>query len=385
MCPFLMQKLPLKLHNKLEKRKLNNNLRSLKITSGLIDFCSNDYLGFSRSEELSNLISNKISQLDVKPNGATGSRLISGNSELVEKLEDKLACFFASESSLLFNTGYSANQGILSALPQRGDTIIYDELVHASIRDGMRLSFANRVPFTHNDLEDLEQKLKKESSDIYVVVESIYSMDGDICPLKKVIELCDKYGAYVIVDEAHSVGVLGNLGKGLCVAEGIENSVLARIYTFGKALGVHGACVVGSQSLIDYLVNFSRTFIYTTALPTHSIVAVDCALYYLQDTEELRQQLNDNIAYFQSKMQLVENDLRGSNMETIESYTAIQGVMIPGNTEARDKAIVLQKSGLDVRPILSPTVKTGTERLRICLHAFNTLEEMDLLINNLIK
>lgn len=380
-----MYKLPDKLRNQLEKRKLNNSLRALSMTSGLIDFCSNDYLGFSRSEELYNQISEKLSQLKNKSNGATGSRLISGNNELVEKLEEKLAAFFIGESALFFNSGYSANQGVMSVLPQRNDTILYDELVHASIKDGVRLSLANKISFKHNNLEDLERKLKASSSDIYVVAESIYSMDGDICPLKRLTKLCTKYGAYLIVDEAHSVGVIGDLGRGLCVAEGVEDSILARVCTFGKALGVHGACVISSQSLIDYLVNFSRPFIYTTALPPHSIVSMDCALEYLKSTEHLRQQLDDNIAYFQNNMEQVQTDLNAHDIKLIESYTAIQGVIVPGNAKVRSKACILQNKGINIRPILSPTVKEGTERLRICLHAYNTFGEIDLLIENLAK
>ena len=380
-----MRKIPDKLYQQLEKRKLEHSLRKLSLSSGRIDFCSNDYLGFSRSEELYILILEEMAQISTKSNGATGSRLISGNNALVEQLEIKLSSFFEAEAALFFNSGYSANQAVLSTLPQRGDMILYDELVHASIKDGMRLSFANKTSFKHNNLEDLERKLKTATTDIYVVVESVYSMDGDMCPIKKLTEICTEYGAYVIVDEAHSVGVMGDLGKGLCIAEETQNSVLTTVYTFGKALGVHGACVVGHQMLIDYLVNFSRPFIYTTALPIHSVISVSCALDYLQSAKQFREHLNKNIAYFQNNMEGVKNDLLANNLQWIESHTAIQGIVVPGNRTVRDKASQLQQNGLDVRPILSPTVKVGTERLRICLHAYNTFEEIDLLIDNIVK
>ena len=380
-----MHKIPNRLYRKLENRKLDHSLRRLSLTTELVDFCSNDYLGFSRSKELYNQISEKLDQLEIKSNGATGSRLISGNNSLIQHLETKMTHVFQGESALFFNSGYTANQSVLSAIPQRGDTIIYDELVHASIKDGLRLSFANKTSFKHNDVKNLERKLKASSNDKYVVVESIYSMDGDICPLKDLVDICSQYNAYLIVDEAHSVGVVGNSGQGLCIELGVEEDVFARVYTFGKALGVHGACVIGSQLLIDYLINFSRPFIYTTALPPHSIIAVSFALDYLKKSKEAKLQLNQNIIYFKQKINNREKALQANNMRIMESNTPIQGVIVPGNAAVRRKAEQLQKNGLDVRPILSPTVKVDSERLRICLHAFNTFEEIDLLIDKVTE
>lgn len=380
-----MQNFPKKNYKQLERRRLEHSLRKLSLPTDLVDFCSNDYLGFSRSRILYDQILENLDRLTMKSNGATGSRLISGNNALIEGLERETALFFEGESALFFNSGYNANQSILSAIPQKGDTIIYDELVHASIKDGLRLSFANKISFKHNDLETLERKIKASSNETYVVVESIYSMDGDICPLKNLVEICTKYGAYLIVDEAHSVGVMGANGQGLCVKEGVQNDIFARVYTFGKALGVHGASVVGSQVLIDYLINFSRPFIYTTTLPSHSIVSVSCALDYLKGSKKLQNQLYANIAYFQGVMKERRKSLQEKNIEVMGSETAIQGVIIPGNVAVRSKAHQLQENGLDVRPILSPTIKEGKERLRICLHAFNTFEEIDLLIENIAK
>ncbi len=380
-----MQRIPEKLYQRLENRKTDGLLRRLAFPANLVDFCSNDYLGFSRSQELYDQISSELDQMTIKSNGATGSRLISGNNMLVENLESKIAHFFKGESALFFNAGYNANQSILSAVPQKGDTIIYDELVHASARDGLRLSFANKVSFRHNDLEDFQRKIKDVSGDIYVVVESIYSMDGDICPLKELVQICKKYKAYLIVDEAHSVGIIGGKGQGLSVEEGVQDDIFARVYTFGKALGVHGACVVGSQSLINYLINFSRPFIYTTALPAHSIISVSCALDYLTKADKSRQKLDNNIAYFQHNIRKVHRELLAHNIEVIESHTVIQGVIIPDNIAAKSKAAQLQQHGFDVRPILAPTVKVGSERLRICLHSFNTYEEIDLLIKKIAE
>jgi len=380
-----MQSIPDKLNNLLEKRKLENSLRRLSLTSEMVDFCSNDYLGFSSSSELYDTISEKMDQLTSKSNGATGSRLISGNSDLVERLESRVSNFFEGEAALFFNSGYNANQSILSAIPQKGDTILYDELVHASIKDGLRLGFANKISFKHNDLEDFERRLKNSKGDIYVVVESIYSMDGDRCPLKKLLGICKKYNAYLIVDEAHSLGVVGDKGQGICINERVQEDVFARIYTFGKALGVHGACVVGSQLLKQYLINFARPFIYTTALPHHSLVSVSCALDYLNQAKEPRKRLTENIKYFQNSMAKAKDEMMSDNMKLIESNTAIQGVIIPDNILVRNKALHLQESGLDVRAILSPTVKPGSERLRICLHSFNTFAEIDLLISRVLE
>lgn len=205
------------------------------------------------------------------PLGSTGSRLLTGHYELLETLEDKIAEFHQGEAALVFNAGYNANLGLLSAIPRRSDVILYDELVHASIHDGIRLSPARSSVFAHNNTSALEQLLQEhQGKTIFVLVESIYSMDGDAAPLKTIQALCQKYQAYLVVDEAHSTGICGHYGEGLCVETGIHKEVFARIYTFGKAMGGHGAAVVGSKVLKDYLLNYARPLIYTTALSPHS-------------------------------------------------------------------------------------------------------------------
>ncbi len=186
-----------RLLNKLLKRKEEGTLRSLSSFEEMIDFFSNDYLGLAQVSHENNL-----------SHGATGSRLISGTSSLILEAEKELASFFKEESALFFNSGYDANLGFFSSVPQRGDTIIYDELIHASVRDGVRLSFANHLSFAHNDVDDLERKIKQANGSVYVAIESLYSMDGDLSPLRKIQQLCDKHNAYLIIDEAHSSGVL---------------------------------------------------------------------------------------------------------------------------------------------------------------------------------
>ena len=265
---------------------------------GLIDFTSNDYLGLARSLELFQAIEQKVSDSAFKLNGATGSRLLSGNSDYAEQIENKLSGIFKSEASLLFNSGYAANVGVLSSLPQRGDTILYDALAHACMKDGARLSLAKRFNFKHNDLHDLESKIKLATGKVFIAVESIYSMDGDQCPLKDLVDLAEKYGAVIILDEAHSTGVLGDRGAGLAVSLGLENKIDVRIYTFGKAMGIHGACVAGSSTLKDYLINFARPFIYTTARPPHSLISIECAFDFLHQNIGLQNILNKKVEYF---------------------------------------------------------------------------------------
>jgi 8-amino-7-oxononanoate synthase len=368
-----------KLHQKLLERAENNSLRKLTVTKGLIDFYSNDYLGLGKSESLSTLIHQECINQKGNTNGSTGSRLLSGNSEYALKLEDNLSILFKSEKALLMNSGYNANLSVLASIPQKGDTIIYDELIHASLKDGYRLSFAHRFPFKHNDLADLEAKLKKGKGAVFIVIESIYSMDGDCAPLKEIVELSTKYGAHIILDEAHSTGTLGLEGNGLACQLNLEQKIFARIYTFGKAMGVHGACVVGSKILIDYLINFARPFIYTTALPLHSLASIHCSFQFLKENIHLQEQLQEQISRF--KLGLGEEIITSGNY--IESKSPIQVIKLNNNENVKNASELLKITKLDVRPILYPTVKEGEERLRICLHTYNTHDEIDLLTHTL--
>lgn len=342
-----------------------------------MDFTSNDYLGLAQSEELFRLIQNKVDNLPHK-NGATGSRLLSGNNSYTEEVEQKLAKIFKAESALIFNSGYAANQAVHSSIPQKGDTILYDELAHACIRDGARLSPASRFPFLHNDLNDLEERLKRAQGNIFISVESIYSMDGDQCPLKELITLAEKYDATIILDEAHSTGIMGKSGGGMAVSLEAENKIPIRVYTFGKAMGVHGACVVGSKTLIEYLINFARPFIFSTAPAPHSISSIDCSFEYLSTHLELQQTLRERVSHFNE----VSDKLK---LQKLASNTQIQGIVIPGNEKIKNVAAELQSNGFDARPILSPTVAKGSERLRICLHTFNSSEEITQLIQQLSR
>ena len=352
-----------KLLDKLNKRKKEGTFRALTLENSSIDFFSNDYLGLARE------YSHEKSLVELT--GATGSRLLSGNSLEADNCERFLANHFNVESSLVFNSGYSANLALLSSIPQRGDTILYDELVHASIRDGIRLSFANAVSFKHNDSSDLNTKLNASNGVVYVVVESLYSMNGDISPLKEIVEICSAYSAFLIVDEAHSVGVFGKKGVGLIQELNIESKVFTRVITFGKAYGFHGAAIVGSKDLVEFLINFGRPFIYTTALPPQDYKSIN---NLVNSTLIPKNQvlLLDNIIYFRKGLtdtNRYPSDLK-SPIQIIQTNTIENTIELAGN---------LKKNGIFTKPIFSPTVPIGKECIRICLHSFNTHSEIDLL------
>jgi 8-amino-7-oxononanoate synthase len=358
-----------KIESQLLKRANLGNKRTLGIqNSSLIDFCSNDYLGFAKSSELKRRILKAYSELSSQ-NGSTGSRLLTGNSNLAEHVEMELASIFGFESCLVFNSGYSANLGFFSTVPQRGDTIFYDELSHACIKDGCRLSLAKPIPFKHNDLADLERKLKNAEGEVYIACESVYSMDGDFSPLRSLCDLSDHYNAKLVVDEAHSTGVFGQNGAGLVAQLGLTNRVFAVIFTFGKAMGIHGACVASNQHVIEYLINFSRPFIYTTAPSDFDFLSIREAFTYLKENPSVQQTINNHIELFNAALSLTR-DTRYS------SQSAIQVILTPGNESAKHAAQQLFELGYDIRPILSPTVKAGEERLRICLHSYNSTDQV---------
>jgi len=358
----------------LKERQQKGLLRKLKNNFPEIDFCSNDYLGFSKLGLLESKIRTPNSELRTG-NGSTGSRLISGNSELFEEAEKQIALFHHSQSALIFNSGYDANIGLFSCVPQKNDLVLLDEYIHASIYDGIRLSHAVHYKFKHNDVLSLQQLIGRHKSscqNIFIAIESVYSMDGDTAPLLEIIDLCRKNeNIYLIVDEAHAIGVFGNQGRGLCNALDIENNFFARIYTYGKAMGCHGAAIVGSEILKNYLINFSRPFIYTTALPGHSIEAILAAYKLLIETRQ-RDLLQENISYFCSKTD--------SNKKFIKSQSTIHSFVTGSNRLADELEKTLAEKNIYAKAIKSPTVKEGTERIRFCIHAFNTKKEIDLLV-----
>ena len=369
------------LQQKLVERSQAGTKRELKTNDRLVDFVSNDYLGLARSVELFEKIKAYDYSKIVNKNGSSGSRLLSGNSSAYEQLEKKLAEIFNAEAALLFNSGYNANLALVCSLPQKGDTILYDSLSHVCLKEGAWLSRADSLAFEHNDLNDLERKLQTSSGTKYIVIESVYSMNGDIAPLEEITRLAKKYEAKLIVDEAHSTGVFGENGSGLVCELGMEKDFEARIYTFGKGMGVHGACVCGSQLLIDYLINFGRPFVYTTALPIHSIFSIDATFDYLGENIHLQKTLKENIRFFN---ELYDEKIgRRDDILKPKSDTAIQPIIVPGSERVKLLASQLQNEGFDVRPIVAPTVKSGQERLRISIHVHNTREDIEGLVSSL--
>ncbi|MEC3906462.1 8-amino-7-oxononanoate synthase [Tamlana sp. 2201CG12-4] len=372
-----MKKLPAKLQQKIDHRKANNALRELHTKKVPVDFSSNDYLGFSKSKSIFNESHRFLTGHDIFLNGATGSRLLSGNHNLFTIIEAMLSGFHNSDAALLFNSGYDANIGFFSSVPQRGDLILYDEYSHASIRDGISMCHAKAYKFKHNDLSALERLMRRYSKSdtasydhIYIVTESVFSMDGDSPDLAALSSLCKTYNAFLVVDEAHAIGVFGERGEGLIQSLGLEPSVFARIVTYGKALGCHGAAILCSEALKQYLINFSRSFIYTTALPPHSLATIQASYNALIHTVN-RKTLQDNIQLFKTRVSSTK-----LKPIFIESFSAIHCCIIPGNSRVKSIAKHLQESGFDVKPILSPTVPKGQERLRFCLHAYNTEKEI---------
>jgi 8-amino-7-oxononanoate synthase len=379
-----LKRLPLlhRLAQKLEQRAQAGNLRRLSLPQAPADFFSNDYLGLARNPELAELVQAAYAQVaETNRLGATGSRLLSGNSRYAQELEQYLAHKFEAEAALVFNSGYVANLALLAALAQKGDVILYDELVHASLREGYRLSLAEHRPFKHNDPTDLAVKLQAArpgpSGEVLVVTEAVYSMDGDNGTLAETLAVCERYGASAVVDEAHSTGVFGPGGSGLACQLGLAPRFLARVYTFGKAMGAHGACIVGSRTLIDYLVNFARPFVFSTAPPLHSLVTLRGAFDYLARHPHLQTDLQAVVSRLVSQLQALPLP---PEVHKMLNNSPIQALVVPGNHRCKALAAHLVAQGYEVRAILAPTVPAGAERLRVCLHAYNTPAEVDGLV-----
>ena len=351
-----------KLKKKILNRKNEGTLRELSQNLSEIDFFSNDYLGLAKE----NFIAPNLTQ------GSSGSRLLSGNSNEAMNCENILSLFFDAEDALIFNSGYDANLGLISAVAQRGDYILYDEYIHASIRDGIKLSLASSHSFKHNDCDDLKRHLNSIKGTVYVVVESLYSMDGDMAPLMGIQAISEEHGAYLIIDEAHSGGVFGSNGRGIVHARGMQSKIFGRVLTFGKAYGYHGAVILCSSSLKEYLVNYCRSFIYTTALPiaTYSSIAQRVQSSSIKDRQL---ELHENITYFREKM--LDFDILSEENSPIQ-------VLEFDNKEALLSLVKkMINAGIYTKPIFPPTVPKDAFRIRLCIHSFNSKEEIDLLVS----
>jgi 8-amino-7-oxononanoate synthase len=355
----------------MQQRVTSHAVRTLRREGSGVDLSSNDYLGMARKLAHPEVVARILDSGRKGIVGATGSRLVTGNTEAHEELESFLASFHGAEGALLFGSGYEANIGLLSTIASRADTIIYDELVHASMRDGIRLSSARAYSFRHNDLQDLEQKMRAARGECFIVVESVYSMDGDQAPLVELCQLVERAGAYLIVDEAHSTGVYGPGGAGCVVELGLCHGVLARIHTFGKALGYRGACVVGSHALREHLINSARSFIYTTAPDQVMLRYMREAYDMMRAADDERRQLKLLIAGMTAVRTM------HPEVSFLKSESPIQGVLLPGNSRALRAESALHEAGFVARAIRAPTVPRGLERVRLCLHSYNSIQEVE--------
>lgn len=343
-----------KFKEKLEQLDNQNRLRNLNLPRG-IDFTSNDYLGLRAHPEL------RVAAIAALENGldlgAGGSRLLRGHTESHAALEEFAAAYFGVEAALFFATGFQANAAIFGTLPERGDTIIFDALIHASARDGIQASNAAHVRLAHNDLNAYEDALKNAKGQRWIAVESVYSMDGDQAPLTELHKLAEKYDAFLIVDEAHGTGVFGANGKGL--SEGLPHERLITLHTCGKALGVAGGLICATRDIIDYMVNKARPFIYSTAPMPLQAVLVKRALELAQQEPERRQALH-KLMHYAASIDFLDGMFANR-------FSQILPVIFGDDGLAVNVAADLQRAGFDVRAIRPPTVPENTARLRISL------------------
>ncbi|KAL5339762.1 pyridoxal phosphate-dependent transferase [Aspergillus crustosus] len=383
----------------LHQREAKQTRRKLTIPPPTaVDFSSNDFLSLSTSPAFRARFLAHLNQAPpLYPLASGGSRLLDGNSTSAEELEDFIAAFHNAPAGLLFNSGYDANVGVFSSIPQPGDLIVYDELIHASTHEGMRLSRAGkRVEFAHSSPEDLMLVLQAETAadsliregrrNVFIAIESVYSMDGDVAPIAKFIDVVDsllpRKNGYFIVDEAHATGVFGPRGAGVVQQLGVEDRMFIRLHTFGKALASHGAIVLCCPDTRDYLINYARSLIYTTALGFPFLASIRAAYELLAEgkTEELQRKLAHLILYFRTRLDTLVSGSTTPSLSLEVDHFSNSPIFSLRSGVPRQLAGFCQAEGYTVRAIMAPTVPTGKERVRVCLHAGNTVKEVDGLV-----
>ncbi|KAI0448260.1 PLP-dependent transferase [Xylaria acuta] len=422
-----MGNLEVTLRGRLAQRESQGRLRHLvNPIPDLVDFSSNDYLSLSQNPVVRRALITQLNDPNketslASSNGRTigsgGSRLLDGNSTFIEQLEQKISGFHSSEAALLFNSAYDANVGLISCVPGAEDVILYDSLIHASIHDGMRLSRATkRIPFGHKSIirrvreSDVElekggsstaakdprglertlrqlihsdPRVKSGESNVFICVEALYSMNGDIADLQCVSDMVQSLlpngNGYIIVDEAHSIGVLGD-GRGLVCQLGLQGRIWARVVGFGKAIGCAGGGILCSSIARLYLINYARTLIYTTAMSFPSLASINAVYDYMifGEADKHRQQLQILIEHCHVKLGSLYKRLRPTTAELRVPNGPSSSPIIPLFTRyPKSLARHCQMSGFMIRPIVAPTVPQGQERIRICIHAANTTEQID--------
>lgn len=340
----------------------------------MLSFCSNDYLGLANHPAIAEAMKTAIDHYGV---GSGASHLIDGHHREHELLEQELAAFCGREAALVFSTGYMANLGVISALMSRRDSVIQDKLNHASLIDGGKLSGANFLRYRHNDLEHLDETLERASGKKLIVTDGVFSMDGDCAELVGMAKVAAKHDAWILVDDAHGFGVLGDQGAGLVSEQGLGTSdVQLVVGTLGKAFGTSGAFVAGDRETIEYILQFARTYIYTTATPPAIAAATRQALLLVKQSDDRREQLRTLIAQLRKGV----SDL---GLELMDSATPIQPILIGDNAKALELSGKLKEKGILVTAIRPPTVPEGTARLRITLSATHTAEQVDHLLTHL--
>ncbi|KAJ7264862.1 pyridoxal phosphate-dependent transferase [Mycena haematopus] len=377
---------------------------SFSSSLGLVDFNSNDYLSLASSSVLRDNFLNKLRDApDIL--GSGGSRLLV-NGQAHSALEARLAQFFRSPAAILFNSGFDANVGFFSCVPQVGDVVVYDEYIHASVHDGIRASRAcgAHFPFEHNSIPGfralltklLEERpeLKSGQSSLFVAVESLYSMDGTFAPLTEIVHTLDEYfpqrNGHLVVDEAHSTGIYGPQGRGRVAQLGLEDKVLARLHTFGKALAATGAIILTSPLIRDYLLNYARSLIYTTSLSFANIIAADSSFDMLTDgtAQQLSTKVLDLSQYFIEELRprLRDVPIHLLSLPVHLHHSSLASPIIPiMTTRPRPLSAHLLNLGMNARPITWPTVPKGKDRVRVCLHAGNTKSDVDRLIDGMMQ
>ncbi len=359
--------------NRLDSLTAHHLVRKMRVVDGPVGpvvktpegeklgFCSNDYLGLANDPVLKKTMADGALKWGA---GAGASRLVSGNTSAHEQLQKELADYMETEDAVVFPSGYQANVGALTALTEKGDVIFSDELVHASLIDGCRLSGAAIKIYRHRDTEHLSQLLKEETTAgvKLIVTDAVFSMDGDLAPLDEIARIASQHQAMVYVDEAHSLGVMGEQGRGLASELGLSDQIAVRIGTFGKAFGVCGACVACSLVAGALIRSRARSLLYTTASPAHLAQAISASIDLVKNGDARRKTLHDNIALFKKL-------IRERDLPLVESDTAIQPVLVGKADRVMAISEALWEQGLFVQGIRPPTVPEGTSRLRVTLTA----------------
>jgi 8-amino-7-oxononanoate synthase len=339
-----------------------------------LSFCSNDYLGLANHPQLIAALQHGAEQYGV---GAGAAHLVSGHTQAHQELEIALADFVGKPAALLFSTGYMANLGAVQALVGKGDTVLADKLNHASLNDAMQLSRAKVQRYRHNDVAQLAQMLEKTNSGRKLVItDAVFSMDGDLASLPELLALCEQHDAWLLVDDAHGFGVLGDGGRGSLSHSCIASPRIIYMATLGKAAGVSGAFVAAEQVVIDTLINHARSYVYTTATPPALASALLASLQLIEQGEGLRAHLQGLIAQLRS-------GLHGLTWKLMPSTTAIQPMLIGNNQQALKLSESLRERGIWVAAIRPPTVPQGTARLRITLSAAHRAADVTRLIEAL--